>query len=733
YSFISGQKSARVDLEFRTAPDTRGFTPEFVVAIINCKSTPEIVVATYDRLYAFNIAESTPAMELFWESGRNYGELVVTNIDDDPFPEVVMQAYEIREHLSVIDNDGKQFQLLWDKFFEQNYPEDNKEYLPCIHSVQDFDGDKRADILLSLFNEAGDGKWHVLLADAITGEFKTDIPDMKALSVVRSPSSNNPWTVLTRARSRTDFRGIEIFHPQIQTISISPNGQFLSQKDTRHIPEDTGSSGLAGMSSQKGPSGMPFVSPDGSGSKFFIIEDQVLKRIEISDLAPYFTKTDLFGLPATGTYTFRGLHDIGRDGQWEASLTFPEDSRLHVFNVKDHRELYSFPAGGARRIVLCARLHPTDPQLTSFIVDGMNQLQAWIDLKARPRKLWQVSVQPRTGVNGPPTVTVFDFDGDGNKEILTGLPGNRLAVLNDLGQVVKEWQLDAPVIDWAVGNFNGDSCYDILAVVSPRILDQTTVLLDLKKEDANPVWTRAGFGAYTGWPVVWDVNRDGIDDMIVRYFYMRHMIDGRNGLDVFPITWRQGYHCPTIVLPDGPDREPLMVWSGAAYTHRVERLDGSEVWNHWAQSMYRPGCVGDFNGDGRIETVCQTTGTLYDLGTQFDNLKFEPLDESYSGYLFTWDVQTGQETGRFDLGETVLEGSVSGDVDGDGRDEILVGTVQGSLMILGIGENGLGIEWRRDFGASVGRPTIADIDLDGNPELLVGIETGNIVVLECRK
>ncbi|HQO33598.1 MAG TPA: VCBS repeat-containing protein [bacterium] len=718
-SFIPGQKQARLDLEFRFDVKARNFVPEMLLADMDGDEQQEIVVVTYDRMYVYETSDGRPSMFCLWESGRNYGELVAENIDNDPYPELIMHAYELREHLSVLDNDGKNLTLLWDHFFEQNYPIDNKDYFCCENSVQDFDGDGRKEVLLSLYNDTGDERWHVLVVDAITGETRYDIPDRKAEIAL---ATEIPWIVLTKAEKRRSFKGLELYHPKKGSFPITETGTLAKDTTCRNLPLTFGTRGLTGASSRA-------LRPEGiSENEFFIQEAKTLSLVRIASYPNPVETQPFCTISMEGHYSLFSINDVNSDGDLDILLESSNDTKLHVIRAKDSRPLISFPIGGAIRVPICAKMSPEDTELTTYFVDSANRLQAWRAVKSTPRKLWEKPVNPRIAVGAPPTVTAFDFDCDGHKEILTGLPENRVALLNANGDIVQERMLQSPPIDWAIGCFTGDDRYDVAVVISPSQTEQKTIALDPAK-GLETVW-EFNYGPYYGFPAVCDVNRDGIDDTILRSFFMRHILDGRNGLDLYPVTWMQGHHCPTVVYPYGDAKEPLIVYSGGVYSHRVEKLDGTRVWNQWAQSYMKIGCVGDFDGDGRTESAYQSAGTVYDLGSNFSNLKFEPLKESLSRYVRTFDVVSGKETGRLPLDGIIVKGMVSCDIDGDNRDEILLGTETGFLYILGIIDGKLNTEWSHDFGATVCRPTVADVDLDGSPEILVGTEAGMLYILE---
>jgi len=73
---------------------------------------------------------------------------------------------------------------------------------------------------------------------------------------------------------------------------------------------------------------------------------------------------------------------------------------------------------------------------------------------------------------------------------------------------------------------------------------------------------------------------------------------------------------------------------------------------------------------------------------------------------------------------------VSGDLDGDGRDNFLVGLPNGDLVAVDE-RNGAGVvSWKTSFDAGVREAILADVDGDGLVEIIVETEDGRIRVLK---
>ena len=718
YSFVPGEPAGRRELTFPIAEAARGFTPSLALADVDDDSLPEIVCVTYDRAYAISLRDGRPRMFHYWTSGRCYAELVVSDIDDDPYPELIVQATNLREHLSVLDNDGLNLNFRWQHFYEQNYPQNNKDYVTCFGSVQDFDGDGDIEIVQSLYNDTGDERWHTLLIDAQSGGVERDLPDVKIIAVTSAAAGDDTsWLILTRAASRTTFSGLEAHHVEAgRTFAISVTGSLLRETSSRDVPINIGITG-------GWPSSRPMTPPGLDDNQLLMVDGRSLAIVtlpkgddDVVDVHP------LLSIPQEGAFTVRRVTDVNGDGTLDALVSSGTDRTLRVYSGGTGAEIVSLPAGGARRMAIAARLRPDDEQLTVLVVDWRNHLQAWTELTSEPRMLWEKPIVPRRGIAGPATVSVLDIEGDGTREILTGLSDSRAALLDPDGNVIRQWTLDHPVYDWAYGNFNGDDVTDLAVMTSPRVTEYRTFMLDPASTDDTPIWSRE-LGTYYGFPAVHDANGDGIDDIILRYFFMRHILDGRNGIDLQPVSWIQGYHCPAVVFPWGDDGEAALLMSGGGFTHRLERLDGSAVWSEPRSEQHRRGAIGDFDGDGSIDSAAQTIGNRYTLD------QFKPYEQSFHRHLFVWDVASGEQRGQIELPGAIMEGLASADLDGDGRDEILAGTDNGRLLVVGFEDGDLTIESSRDFGAAVGRPVVVDVDLNGDPEVLVGSADGRLYVL----
>ena len=351
-------------------------------------------------------------------------------------------------------------------------------------------------------------------------------------------------------------------------------------------------------------------------------------------------------------------------------------------------------------------------------------------------ELWRFRGRPSHSIYGG--VRSIDTDGDGTREVLVetgrvGAPG-RLTLLNHDGSM--RWSAAIPGTRYsdsvrptktpAFGEFSGDGILDV-AISRPLRRDYTGGggdVLALDGRTGGLLWA-ADTGVYYGnvlnicrAATVWDCNRDGIDDIMGIVADEAYTMDGRDGT--------------MLQLP-------------ADLTYKFNEAGEKCNWSAWGGLL-----IADHDLDGQPDTVVCTgnigTQGAWDLQTRRCLWTNDPgkgywgdlpamgdvdgdgraeilLADSKYQFLVR-DVRTGAV--EWDAKEAgapnVAPMGVSADIDGDGRIEF-IHAWGGWLWAMGCDASGTpGVEWKvwtNLQAPPISQPLIADVDNDGEPEILV--------------
>jgi hypothetical protein len=726
-AFDQGVRNAQVSCIFNW--QVTNFTPEVALADMDKDGLLEIVIVTYDHVFVIDGRTGAYKMQLEIPVGRNYGTLVIKDVDGDGYPDVVLLEDQLREHIALVKNEaGQALRLLWNHFYEQNYPEDNKALRVLNESVDDFDGDGQTEVVYSLFDATADAQWHTLVVDALSGAIKADIPGRYLVGAGALFPDSPPILLLSTPSSRAavNLEQVAVWSGsggRWEEKQQLPTGKLLTPGSALDFPLPTWSLNnvmpttvVRPLSASQPQPGLCLVRTDGKGTAQGVVFLTGNRAGEIETTWQSQLPTDL----PSGTVLRVDEMIPGVDGP--QVVYSGADGVVRLFDAAGIlRGSLSTQAGFITAPVVAKLRAEESPSILFMDMQGDICCIQPPQGDEPVRKRWSHPSLSSPGVPvlahlrplGCPCVPVV-ADLNGQREILIAQEPDRLVALNAEGEESRSWQLPALPMAWTYGNFDGDEVLDLFVTYPVgQWVDVESVVIAGK--DGTPLW-RSHCG--NGPAAVYDLDGDGLDDLTLRDLFEHRTLHGRTGRDIAPITQWAGYHTPIIVPLEQESQTPSIVWVGGSYSLVVENLDGTQRW--WKPFMAMGmEAVADVDGDGRMEVGGVTVGQLYNWP------EFYAVDGPDKEFL-CYDALTGEVKWTYPLG-TVASAIVSADVDGDGKPEFVFGTRDGRLIAL---RGGADVPerrvWELAFPASLGMPVICDADGDGEMEILVSCADGNL-------
>ncbi|GIV80536.1 MAG: hypothetical protein KatS3mg050_4930 [Litorilinea sp.] len=321
----------------------------------------------------------------------------------------------------------------------------------------------------------------------------------------------------------------------------------------------------------------------------------------------------------------------------------------------------AIPLSNARQPVSSAAIFVTSLLVAIVMAMGPGKAYAWMPTQTfalnTPNAFTTDTVALPGGVVEHSSPTLADLDGDGQPEILIGTTringsnGQRnrnavLAAVRGNGTLLWSRTLDAAINSSpAVGDINGDGRPEVVVSTGGDVGDRHThsYLMALDR-NGNELWRFAfvdhgpqdGYpdGAF-GSPTLCDLEGDGDLEIVLGSWDQRIYVMDHNGNPVW-----YNLNRPPGMAPGPGYYNADSIWSTAACT--------------------------DLNGDGSAEIIIGadiTGGGILPDGTRTEN----------GGFLYIFDRFGNVLVRRF-LPEAIFSSPAVGDLDNDGRPEIVTGT-----------------------------------------------------------
>lgn len=726
FSFERGP--AQPTVRFHVREEGTIYAPLHLFADMDQDGQPEMVMISHEQIWIYDLATGQRKMYGPWtpQMIRTYWALAAAlPLRPGERPALLM----INPHLpglKVVAQDGR---TAWEKWKavvgprEDQYQTQVKIVGGAPDPFLDLDGDGEIEMLAAVTNEHGDGRTYLVIFGADRGERRFEAPDLKVLAAEDLDGDGQLEVFLQQGDGTLRIANWTGQHFVDRWQGTGAEPLFQPPPPERDLARTLGAWN-------------PRIWREKPGESAFLMkfEGQVYS-CQLEPHGPLKQLREITRHPALGNMADPAMPPpYTWDGR--TLVVFEAGREVARQTVPTHRVYLAPPPlvgvlGGKVRIVV----RDSQGALLSLSPDGTD------------RKVLVCNTPAFTGIpHSTEYPQLCDVDGDGETEVLTSalLPDQIPAVVavDGEGQVKLHIPLPEGASQMCLGPTGrlgpGRGRWIVVRYLRPL---GGPYVAAYDGRTGEKLWQREHFGAYGEQGVifalhtptaVYDYNRDGVDDFLAQSENFYNLVNGRTGEDFLtpmpvhsnavPGHWT-AYATPMLVDLWG-DGKPEVFFSRSYQLTIVTDLQGNPLW-HWGltrdTTARNHAGLGDLNGDGKIEiVVSQADGLL----TAYEA---EPADRKCPTCPATEPAsernRAGQVRWTFRLTPPVSD-ITAADLDGDSRDELLVGAGDGRLYALKEVQGQPTVLWSMEWGRTVGSPILADLFGEGRPAVLVTTEDG---------
>jgi len=691
YCFSFDKGATNGELAWTTGPLTAQYAPTLIVDDVDGDGLPEVVTAPHYRVQIFSGQSGALKAEVPVAKGRNYGILLSRPRHGQPHKDIYVVSDFVLHVECVRMQDGKWTHAWGHKYLEDENaapPEGRQKYIRVgPNPVTDLDGDGKDELAYMLVDAAKDDQWHLIIHDCETGKVKADIGGVWLWSIVDMNGAGPSEIIYTPTREKrpstfcdlhvgrltgnkiTDLSALKGVRPVLMNATLPP---------TAHTIADEGLTDI--LRADVDHDGRP---------EFFYAEKNKSSRFEDAFHATSLTPEGV--LKPAWKFVERG-HRLNLISATTNEVRVRDLTTAKVLNIDANGKVVNQtdlgkPGG-----------FTTMPIVVDLDGDGRNEivvqnaageivaLRPGETRAAPPTVLWSapgvaMNISPGYGWNGALCPQAADVDGDARPEVLFAAEDERglsaLVCVDGRGKV--KWRrpiegcpwggLQAGVDHWTFGRFTTNStALKAKSASHSRGLD---VYVDLHRRSK---------GSGEGWMLRGDTGE---------------VIWQRKGLAAKETAMPFGGGIPAVADVNGdgiddPIFPPAFLWS-------------PNYFGKWV--AYSEPTVADLNGDGQLDVYLNSRS--YARGAYAAiQANGKPL----------WAEFHNNDEGSDGLGPV-------GDFDGDGKLEIAVPVVNGTLLCLNAADGAH--KWSAKAPVT-GDVIAADVNGDGVMELLFAGRDGKI-------
>src|SRR5579871_985729 len=172
-------------------------------------------------------------------TGRQYGWLGAYDLNGDGTQEFVALGL-FENFIAVMGWQNGQLVKLWDHTIEIVHDLAQTIHATTTYPVQDINGDGILDVVTSIYNESGDGQWHVVARDGMTGNVLLDQPGRYLLGMkdVNGDGAAEMFTIATSGQLTPEYGQVDVvsFRGGTLTTLLELNGASVATQQVDQLP-----------------------------------------------------------------------------------------------------------------------------------------------------------------------------------------------------------------------------------------------------------------------------------------------------------------------------------------------------------------------------------------------------------------------------------------------------------------------------------------------------------------
>lgn len=704
------------------------FCPLPIVGDFDGDGSQEVAVLPFYALKLLDARTGKVKDYCKFNDNRSYGFFGVYDFDRDGKSEFLIQA-DFSKHVDVLGfgDDGK-LKLLWSHSIEQNIAHAQKILRVAPDPTVDIEGDGQTEVIITLFNDTGDGKWHLNFIDALSGKKKYDFPDEMFSAALDLDGDGVSEILSTVTHDGGTAAGVRIrsFRGDVPRI-LWEKDQTKWETWEPNLPQHVKSMATLGQRT--------VLSQTREGRTYVVLREEVsssdaeLSVVEWtgSSCEPLISVTGShmqgLALDSQGRLLIRSRHEFGHPASLAITNGSPVFQRTKRSGIEPGPAIVAWPIGA---------------DVPTILVQGATPEQVAFHPPTKPDASVPLKHIPGRGQGPSYPVTlgpvVADLAGDGQRQLLVAEANEsgaaRMTAKNLDGEEI--WHHDFPLIAgspppantggiilWQTGKFRDKTKEDVLVTTQrSKMHSEETYLLSGK--DGSLIWRREyqikeraiGGNSFA----IADYDGDGFDDIASLWPSILYILKGSTGEDILAIDayWTEVYEKSVYFgqavagdfLNDG---KVSFFFSGRLMTGVITTAGKLKWFDALDKSAPHLPALGDFDGDGRMEMI----GVGFEDGVR--------CYDTASGEI-KWRM--ADPSGRIDgFGVHSLNpvsGTATADINSDGRDEALM-SMGDTLYCLASSEKGDSgeIRWHVKLPAQIGPPTIVQLEKDAPASVLV--------------